>query len=172
MHKNSPPPQTLPTRDGATREACITKVADPLDPEFLRLWNALETPMAEVRRALIAGNKLLLETKIKQALDCVTAARRGQFIALEETPLGELAELDPRDLDTLDRHGIRTIGALLQQSDKDLLAIPNFGPVTVHDILTALAKHCVREHRQMSARLASQQAIVGRAIGKRAAAAQ
>jgi DNA-directed RNA polymerase subunit alpha len=111
------------------------------EQELLSYKNFGETSLAEIKEIL--GSKgLRLGMNREEAVQSIEIARRryttGENVDVLNKPVSEL-ELSIRARRTVEAMGCLTVGDVLQHSEDELLAMPNFGTTSLQELKTKLA---------------------------------
>lgn len=111
------------------------------EQELLSYKNFGETSLAEIKEIL--GSKgLRLGMDREEAVQSIEIARRryttGENVDVMNKPISEL-ELSIRARRTVEAMGCLTVGDVLQHSEEELLAMPNFGTTSLQELKTKLS---------------------------------
>jgi DNA-directed RNA polymerase subunit alpha len=111
------------------------------EQELLSYKNFGETSLAEIKEIL--GSKgLRLGMNREEAVQSIEIARRryttGENVDVMNKPISEL-ELSIRARRTVEAMGCLTVGDVLQHSEEELLAMPNFGTTSLQELKTKLS---------------------------------
>jgi DNA-directed RNA polymerase subunit alpha len=104
--------------------------------------------LAEAADILITQLRQFANADVLDALDATAAAAAAEGSAadtasangMENFPIEEL-ELGVRSYNCLKRVGIETIGDLVQKTENELAAIPNFGKKSIEEVKETLQQH-------------------------------
>jgi DNA-directed RNA polymerase subunit alpha len=111
------------------------------EQELLSYKNFGETSLAEIKE-ILASKGLRLGMNREEAVQSIEIARRrystGENTDVLNKPMGEL-ELSIRARRTVEAMGCLTVGDIVQHTEDELLAMPNFGTTSLQELKTKLA---------------------------------
>jgi DNA-directed RNA polymerase subunit alpha len=110
------------------------------EQELLSYKNFGETSLAEIKE-ILASKGLRLGMNREEAVQSIEIARRrypsGENADLLNKPISEL-ELSIRARRTVETMGCLTVGDIVQHTEEELLAMPNFGTTSLQELKTKL----------------------------------
>jgi DNA-directed RNA polymerase subunit alpha len=110
------------------------------EQELLSYKNFGETSLAEIKE-ILASKGLRLGMNREEAVQSIELARRrystGENADVLNKPISEL-ELSIRARRTVETMGCLTVGDIIQHTEEELLAMPNFGTTSLQELKTKL----------------------------------
>jgi len=110
------------------------------EQELLSYKNFGETSLAEIKE-ILASKGLRLGMNREEAVQSIEIARRryptGENADVLNKPISEL-ELSIRARRTVETMGCLTVGDIVQHTEEELLAMPNFGTTSLQELKTKL----------------------------------